>query len=81
LQLPAPSQKPEQQASKPALQLQVLPQFSPSEIQVDGGAGLQTPVLPQYPEQQPGQLASQLQVASKPTPLSMQGGGPDPSAG
>jgi hypothetical protein len=44
LQLPAPSQKPEQQASQLSLQLQVVPQFTPSDMQVaGGGASSQTP--------------------------------------
>jgi hypothetical protein len=47
LQLPAPSQNPEQQAAQPSLQLQVAPQLTPSAIQVDCGGGLQMPVLSQ----------------------------------
>src|SRR5690606_24964399 len=44
LQLPAPSQNPEQQASQPSLQLQVLPQFWPSGMQVLTGSSSQMPL-------------------------------------
>lgn len=76
LQLPAPSQKPEQQSPQLSLQLHVVPQFTPSEIQVsDGVKPSQTPELLQKPEQQPLQLSPQLQLASQPAPLSVHGGG------
>jgi hypothetical protein len=73
LQLPEPSQNPEQQASQPSLQAQVLPQFTPSGIQVsDGVKPSQMPELLQKPEQHSGQESPQLQGAAHAMPLSVQ---------
>src|SRR5215204_6095536 len=56
-------------------------QAHPAPVQVTGGTSSQTPESLQYPEQQPVQLSPQLHVASQPPPLSVQGGGPQTSAG
>ena len=64
-----------QGASVPVVQAQ------PALVQVTGGASSQTPDALQYPEQQPGQLSPAAQVASQAPPLSVQGGGPQISAG
>jgi hypothetical protein len=77
LQFPVPSQKPEQQASQPSLQLQVLPQFTPSGMQVSAGVKpSQMPELLQKPEQHSGQASPQPQGAAHAAPLSMQPGPP-----
>src|SRR5215207_3341859 len=64
-----------QGASVPVVQAQ------PALVQVTGGASSQTPDALQYPEQQPAQLSPAAQVASQVPPLSVQGGGPQTSAG
>ena len=66
-----------QGASVPVVQAQ------PAPVQTTGSGGSvsHNPFALQYPEQQPGQLSPQLQVASQPPPLSVQGGGPQMSAG
>src|ERR687890_1997019 len=64
-----------QGASVPVVQAQ------PALVQVTGGASSQTPDALQYPEQQPGQSSPAAQVASQLPPLSVQGGGPQISAG
>jgi hypothetical protein len=58
-------------------------QAHPAPVQTTGSGGSvsHNPFALQYPEQQPGQLSPQLQVASQPPPLSVQGGGPQTSAG
>ena len=55
-------------------------QAQPALVQVTG-ASPQTPDALQYPEQQPGQLSPAAQVVSQLPPLSVQGGGPQISAG
>src|SRR5918995_1458178 len=64
-----------QGASVPVVQAQ------PALVHVTGGASSQTPDALQYPEQQPAQLSPAAQVASQAPPLSVQGGGPQTSAG
>src|SRR5215210_4420528 len=64
-----------QGASVPVVQAQ------PALVQVTGGASSQTPEALQYPEQQAGQLSPAAQVVSQPAPFSVQGGGPQISAG
>jgi hypothetical protein len=71
LQLPAPSQNPEQQASQASLQLQVPPQLTPSEIQVCCGWLSQTPEKLQYPVQQTLHWESAAQLSTQATPLSL----------
>src|ERR687898_2240014 len=58
-------------------------QAHPAPVQTTGSGGSvsHNPFALQYPEQQPAQLSPQLQVASQPPPLSVQGGGPQTSAG
>jgi hypothetical protein len=56
-------------------------QAQPALVQVTGGASSQRPDALQYPEQQPGQLSPAAQVASQFPPFSVQGGGPQNSAG
>jgi hypothetical protein len=76
LQLPAPSQNPEQQALQLSLQLQVPPQLTPSEIQVSAGAASQTPPALQYPEQHMKQFTPSVQLAEQSAPLSLHTGAP-----
>src|SRR5918998_1860867 len=64
-----------QGASVPAVHAQ------PALVQVTGGASSQTPEALQYPEQQAAQLSPTAQVASQAPPFSVQGGGPQISAG
>ena len=66
-----------QGASVPVVQAQ------PALVQVTGAGGSvsHNPFWLQNPEQQPGQLSPAAQVASQPPPLSVQGGGPQTSAG
>jgi hypothetical protein len=64
-----------QGASVPVVQAQ------PALVQVTGGASSQTPDALQYPEQQAAQLSPAAQVASQALPFSVQGGGPQISAG
>src|SRR5918994_123459 len=56
-------------------------QAQPALVQVTGGASSQTPDALQYPEQQPGQLSPAAHVVSQVAPFSVQGGGPQISAG
>src|SRR5918995_6419980 len=58
-------------------------QAHPAPVQTTGSGGSVShrPLALQYPVQQPAQLSPQLQVASQPPPFSVQGGGPQMSAG